>query len=219
MAKGAFAAGNYLKAVTAPIVAVPLTMFAAFYPLTTHQGRLLRLGQTGGNGYWGIQVLATGFVAGDTLNDTGSGSGNPQDSTYTANSWNYCTCVYAATNNRTIYLNGNAGVNSTTNSAAPTTPTQINVGINGDLTTPFNGYIQDAAIWNVALDTAEIAALHKGISPELIRPANLQFYAPLIRGIQNTVGLTLAETGTVPVQNHNRVILAVGNNDGIGNNE
>lgn len=219
MAKGAFAAGNYLKLTTLPVTTWPLSMFCAFYPLSATQGRLMRIGTTGTSGYWGLQHLASQVLAADTLNNGGSGSGNPQTvNTSTLNAWNYATVVFNASNDRSLYLNSGSVATSTAN-ATPVTPTQLNVGINGDLSTPFDGYIQDAAIWDIALTAADVAMLHQGISPELVRPENLQFYTPLIRGLQNLAGPIIAETGTVPVQPHNRVIYSVGNNDGIGNNE
>ena len=42
-----------------------------------------------------------------------------------------------------------------------------------------SGRIAEAAIWNVALADAEIAALARGIKPNHIRPGNLVLYCPL----------------------------------------
>lgn len=44
---------------------------------------------------------------------------------------------------------------------------------------PANGYLADAAVWNVALGTEEISAYHRGVSPLRIHPSALVSYWPL----------------------------------------
>lgn len=71
----------------------------------------------------------------------------------------------------------------------------------------FDGKIAEVAIWDAALSAAELAALAKGVSPLLIRPANLKGYWPLwgvgspeadLSGNKNNATIT----GTVNAANH-----------------
>jgi hypothetical protein len=45
----------------------------------------------------------------------------------------------------------------------------------------WDGMLAEFAVWDVILDAAEAAALGKGVSPLLIRPASLVEYIPMIR--------------------------------------
>ena len=51
-----------------------------------------------------------------------------------------------------------------------------------------DGSLAEAAIWNAALSDAEVAALATGVSPLLVRPGSLVFYAPLARDLLDRVG-------------------------------
>jgi hypothetical protein len=69
----------------------------------------------------------------------------------------------------------------------------------------FSGTIAEVGIWNVALTTAEIASLAKGMTPDKIRPQRLVFYAPLVRDLVDAKGgLTITNNGAT-VANHPRV--------------
>jgi hypothetical protein len=50
------------------------------------------------------------------------------------------------------------------------------------------GSLAEVAFWDVELTATEMSALGAGVSPLLIRPANLVYYAPLVRGLQEVVG-------------------------------
>ena len=72
----------------------------------------------------------------------------------------------------------------------------------------FNGSIAEAGVWNVALNSDEIASLSKGFPCRLVRPSALQFYSRLIRNvmdIRNAVTLSELGTGTT-VSEHPRII-------------
>ena len=55
----------------------------------------------------------------------------------------------------------------------------------------FDGRMAEAAVWDVALSAEEAAALADRAAPILVRPANLAFYAPLVRALHDVM------TGTV----------------------
>jgi len=68
-----------------------------------------------------------------------------------------------------------------------------------------DGAIAEWAIWNDDLVAAEMEALADAASPLLIRPANLIFYAPLVRDIVSWKGPALTSSAT-SVFDHPRVI-------------
>jgi hypothetical protein len=71
-----------------------------------------------------------------------------------------------------------------------------------------NGYVAEAAIWDVDLDQAEITALDSGCSPLLIRPANLQRYIPCLREeIELRSGATVTAIGSPSVIEHPNLIM------------
>jgi hypothetical protein len=74
----------------------------------------------------------------------------------------------------------------------------------------WNGDIAEVAQWSVALTTDEIAALAKGLSPLLVRPTALQFYAPVIGRYSSEPAIVGGYTGTIfgtaTVADHPRII-------------
>lgn len=113
---------------------------------------------------------------------------------------------------RYVYWNGGNEANDTTfNTDNWSTVDSTGIGaqlLSGSGARYFNGDIAEAAAWNVALDTSEIAALAAGYSPQLIRPSGLQFYAPLIRDEDRDIvaGTSFSANGTPTVETHTRII-------------
>lgn len=70
-----------------------------------------------------------------------------------------------------------------------------------------NGEVAEYAYWNTALTADEMAALAKGFRANRIRPQNLVFYAPCVRGLQDVRGgrTLVKQAGTVVVSDHPRV--------------
>lgn len=70
----------------------------------------------------------------------------------------------------------------------------------------FNGNIAEIGIWNAALTAAEVASLAKGMTCDKVRPQNLVFYAPLVRGLIDAKGgRTITNNNGATVANHPRV--------------
>lgn len=67
--------------------------------------------------------------------------------------------------------------------------------------------VAEYAYWNVELSDAEMAALAKGFKPSRIRPQNLVFYSPCIRGLQELKGgrTLVKQAGTQVATAHPRV--------------
>lgn len=69
----------------------------------------------------------------------------------------------------------------------------------------WDGQLAEFALWNVALDAAEAAALGAGVCPLLIRRASLVEYVPMVRDNVSRLLAAPTITGTV-VQPHPRVV-------------
>lgn len=70
-----------------------------------------------------------------------------------------------------------------------------------------DGQVAEYAYWNTALTADEMAALAKGFRANRIRPQNLVFYAPCVRGLQDVRGgrTLVKQAGTDVVSDHPRV--------------
>jgi hypothetical protein len=101
---------------------------------------------------------------------------------YTTNTWHHACGVVVSSTERHAYIDGGSMGSDTANqSFPPVNRTGIACRVSGGIDVFFDGRIAEAAIWNVALLSAEIAALAKGMRPLLIRPQNLVAYWPLVR--------------------------------------
>ncbi len=80
---------------------------------------------------------------------------------------------------------------------------QIGTGIAlppANTTTHFDGLISDLAIWKVALNDSEMAALGRGTNPLLIRSASLLLYVPLVGRASPETNLgSLGSTGNCTI--------------------
>jgi hypothetical protein len=120
------------------------------------------------------------------------------------NTWCHVCAVFVSNLLRYVYLDG-ADKQQTTNDRTPSGLDTTAIGARkvNAITRYFQGDIAEPAIWNVALDDAEVAALARGFAPPLIRPASLVAYWPLLgndspeldRG-KNSYSLTLTNTPT-----------------------
>lgn len=130
----------------------------------------------------------------------------------TANAWHSVLTTFDGVNVRG-FLDGVAdGVSA---GSAASAVSQVYVDILNSITFPgvdggakFNtGMVAELAIWNVMLTAAEIASLSKGFRAPMIRPQSLQFYAPLVRGLQDHKGArTMAlQAGSEALFDHPRV--------------
>ena len=70
----------------------------------------------------------------------------------------------------------------------------------------WSGQLAECALWSAELTADEIASLAKGMTCDKVRPQSLQFYAPLIRNLQDLkAGVTITNNNTATVANHPRV--------------
>jgi hypothetical protein len=205
---------QYLDQVGSPVTGVPIT-FVAWYRYDTAiadeaehavlgvtdadaaQEMTIEIGRTGGVDY-AIAMINAGGTVGFAVSSVPP----------TINTWQHLGGTYSATNRRDVYLDGTNRGNDTT-SATPSGISNVNIGAILNSSSPikdFNGAIAECAIYNVVLTDTEIATLAKGFSPLFIRPQNLVFYAPLIRGYQNLRGGTSMTNNSSTPFPHPRII-------------
>ena len=189
----------------AAVTAAPLTLACWVNPDTVSgNDALVEVNDAGTNNVF-LLYLAAGVINAFT-SEAGSFSQASAGTALGTNAWSHAAGVFASATSRVAYKNGVAGTEETT-SRIPTTIDSVRLG--SQVGTNFmDGTLAEVGIWNVALDAGEIAALAKGFSPQLIRPASLIHYYPLIRGTVNQggssnttldrgkAGLNLTETNT-----------------------
>lgn len=121
--------------------------------------------------------------------------------TISANTWQHALAVCPTSNTAAVYLNGGS---KATGSLNPTVPI-VSLALSNTSSSAFS--IAEAAIWSAELDDTDAAILAAGVSPLLVRPQSLVYYAPLIRAAQDVRrGVTLTATGTPTVTDHPRTI-------------
>ena len=144
---------------------------------------LMSVGEYAGSGtyYHALYRLGTNNRLNGYTYDGSSQQAVYTTSTPAINTWYHSCAVFAADDDRRVYLDGDRGTDSTDSAAVGTD--SIAIGVSAD-STPFgyhNGLVAEAAAWNVALTDEEAAILAEGYSPLLVRPQSLVFYCPLIR--------------------------------------
>lgn len=140
---------------------------------------------------WGIQCSSNnnaGFIIGQSSTGFFTGRGGDTSSSTTVNSttpaipntWMHVALVGSTPSNRVIYVNG-MPENTNTTSRNFAAANRVGAGARTSLTLAnyFNGRVAAAAVWNVALTAAEIAALAGGgnsaaaVNPFRIRPESI----------------------------------------------
>ena len=182
---------TYLYALSAPVTTYPMTMGTWFYDNDTlNSGSIMSVGTWASYDAYGInshsdeKVQTAIYVAGATYYSEKTGVTN--------NKWEYSAGVFASSTDRKIYLNGGDTPGTDTADQTPANADRLTIGsyvADGSYgRSRFKGGIAESAMWDVALTAAEIDILAAGYSPLFVRPQNLVFYAPLIRGYQELIG-------------------------------
>jgi hypothetical protein len=202
--------------VESAVADVPCT-FACWFNVTdiTNAHGLISISQysaVGGGDF--MRLVARGNVAGDPLSahsfDGSDSKLADSSSGYSADVWNHGCAIFAADNDRRVYLNGGLkGTNADSQSVDNIDRTAIGGQRRDDTPTDgTDGSIAEAAIWNVALSDEEVAVLATGIRPILVRPQSLVMYVPLIRDNDEDLieGLSFSEQNTPTISTHAPVI-------------
>lgn len=180
---------RYLSA-SAPVSGVPMTITALFYVTTVAASQIVSVVEANGTHRNQIQIGANAsasiFSQGSLTNQIVTTS-----ITVATNTWYHYAGVFTNNSSRTAYINAANSSTGTVNVGSQNIPTQINIGarsVSNVVAQYLNGRIAEVGVWNTALTLSEIQSLAKGMTCDKIRPQNLNFYAPLIRDLQDTKG-------------------------------
>jgi len=205
MARGEFGAANYLNASVVPVSAAPLTIAFWMYPLSAINQVPFSLARPSNNDCFMCYMTSSNglrFYVRQT--DSVAQAVGPN---YTTNAWQHVALVTGSSSSRYCYRSGTPGSEETT-TKAPVLITQTTIGAwkHAVVAYPFDGYVAEVGIWDVALTTDEVAALAGGLEPAMIRRASLQATwrcTPGAAGEADPINsYDLTETGTVAHQTH-----------------
>jgi Concanavalin A-like lectin/glucanases superfamily len=180
------ASSQKLYAATAALTAAPLTL-ACWYRTTTSAWKgLISLAHpsNGFTGEFAVGLTSAGAGIGATRvvaevnGGTGGTSAVSSISYSQAGVWEHAAAVFTSSTARAAYLNGtNKGTATLSATPSGITDTWLGADIFGDF---HDGDLAEVGIWSIALSDLEVAVLAQGISPLLVRPEALVYYAPLL---------------------------------------
>lgn len=207
MSRTGWSTSNFLRLVSPPVTAYPVTM-AAWFNTPTAVGARRIIGIYNSTAAGSFNLLQIGLsTATSTVfmlaADGAAGTSTATTATFAVNVWNHVAAVFTSATARAIILNGGGKVTDAT-SRAITGIDRASIGIS-DTATPTSpmdagGLIAEGAIWSAALSDSEVARHASGIAATAIRRGSLVGYWPLNGG-----GLT-----EVNVVNRNQDIAVVG---------
>lgn len=174
---------QYLEIDSTPVTAVPFT-FACWAFAASDMGNVMMFigDKDVAADWWVLARNSANDRAGFRCRDTASADANSTNGSFPVDTWLHICGVATASNDRDIYVNaGNSGNDNT--DLTPDGADRVSIGRFGDSSpgSEWDGYIAEAAIWNVALTVSEVGILAKGFSPLFVRPQSLVAYWPLIR--------------------------------------
>jgi hypothetical protein len=163
------ARSTFLETTATPFVSAPPFSWAMWlYPYAL-SGAVMYSGAPGAADQ-SRHVLNIGSLQSINSNASAVGTAAPANATI-AYAWNHYVGIWAATNSRTMIINGdiaNKGTNTT--SVTPTAANRLALGMRrtttgGGAGSFFDGVIGMASVWNVALTDADAVTLALGASP------------------------------------------------------
>ena len=202
---------EYLRASSAAASGPPVTMACWFNTDSTTIQSLIALDYNGSakRRLWLLLNDSGGSKVGAQTADDFEYPSVYTDNTYSTGVWHHAGAVFASDSLRRASLDGQFGSDETTNRPLGVIDeTMIGVLRSAGLKYYMSGSIAEAAIWNVALTTAEMEMLAAGYSPLCLahRREYLVFYHDLIRPLGRPGrGPDLTATGTA-VAPHPRLI-------------
>lgn len=180
----------------APVAGAALSLFCMWNPVAVAFAQaMVSLKDAGSTQGFNLNQTVGGIIQAST--DDGGGTSSAATSlAVTAGVWQPILATYTSTTARAAYLNGgNKGTNAGVRT--PGTLTDVWVGALNATTRFANGNIAEVAIWNVDLTDPEAVILAAGVSPLLVRPSALVFYAPLLHGYSPEIDLINGNNLTV----------------------
>lgn len=177
---------HYLEYIGAVRNTTPLTL-ACWYKTSdvSQTGILMIQSEEANSHYFYLYQHVSGVIA-----QVGDGSGADFAASTvaaSANVWTHACAVFASSSSRAAYINGtNKGTNSASHTPASIDLTMLGARYTGPgaRSLYYDGYIAEAAIWDIALSDAEVASLYVsagvGIFPTDVQSGHLLAYWPLL---------------------------------------
>jgi len=147
----------------------PCTFHCWFLPVTATDNGVLMMSLTAGTTNWRqLGLRSSDGKLGAQERELAGASGIATSTGVLTNGvWAACGAVWTSAASRTVWLNGAKDTNTDAVALTDSFDT-FRIGGQANYAT---GDIAEAAAWNVGLDDAEMVALAKGYSPDMIRPA------------------------------------------------
>lgn len=209
-----------LYALEAPVVGYPFTLACWLYYHSINSGSwfdetvvaltdkddgydrdVLAVNQNGGIAYL-TAVTSTNWDAHSRTPSAGMG--------VSAGQWYHGAAIFASGSSRRAALDGVFGAEATA-AMSPNARDAVGVACLPRAAGPEYPYpdvsVAEVGIWRVALSEPELALLADGLSPLLVRPADLVFYAPLLADEDRDLyGIELTAHNAPTVVEHVRVL-------------
>lgn len=210
-ARGFNGTSAYLRTTTLPVTAPPFTMACWFWVNDLSATYAVLALSRDSVQVDGFRILAEGSTAGsplraDTIVNGGGGIARTSTS-LVSGQWMHAAGVWASTSSRRVLLNGGGAVTDTTSVGAPVLDA-FDIGarsFTGTIGLFIPGRVAEVGVWSAALTDDEISSLARGVSPLLVRPSALVFYAPLVRDVADfRAAMAITDTATTVVD-HPRV--------------
>lgn len=190
--------GDHLDIASAIAAGQPVSTGCWFKRDSAGSDRLITIGLSGTDTHYNALALSSaGALLAISATTTATSAASSILLASTDFDWHYGLAVFAAPNDRRVYLDG-ANKGTSINTRAPAGQNALRAG--GALTGigEFTGYMDDLAVWLAALDDSEAAALFAGASPNSIRSGSLAEFWDLPSGgsLTGVNGNVLTATNT-----------------------
>ena len=200
---------GYVSRATTPITGIPLTLAAWFNSDITSGRVIIGIGSSAASAGFTMGLSSGGSALYAKTEAAGTANQAITSVGYSAGTWYHGCAVFTSATLRDAYIDGgSSGTNTTSRTPASLDTTAVGIYIRNAVATSFmDGRIAYAGIWNVALDTSEIAALAKGYHPKTIRRSALKFcWDGVSSELVDQFGAPLTKTGTVNRADSPRII-------------
>lgn len=170
------ASSHYLSQAGIPVTGPPYTFVA--WAKSNNGSNYQCAFQLSGGGAAGSALFFAGAVGGTPIQYFCGAATATTSTGYSTGTWHHIAATKASATSHSVYIDG--GSKGTSGTSATIALTSLQVGRRGDSAHYFDGDIAECAIWDIVLTDAEIALLAKKVSPLMVHPESLRFYAPLM---------------------------------------
>jgi hypothetical protein len=196
----------------APVTAAPLTLFAR-YNVTVAPGAstfasLVIVQNATVSDLFDLCIFGAAPSRAEHIARQGSGpvlTSSTITGVVAISTWYAQTAVEVSSTSRHVIFETTKSATDTT-SAVPAGVDRFRIGGRSGGGRFFNGLMAEVAMWNADLTDDEVTSLARGFKPSRVRPQSLQFYAPIVRDIQELrQAVAITNSNTATVADHPRV--------------